>query len=550
MSGLAVGIALAFGGAVARAADVTIPVKVYLNKPAKKTKFVSKGSFALPAADPNNPDNPLGGKGGSITFSSGASSEEIDLTGANWKGLGNPEGTKGYKYKDPSGAGCKVVLVKGTVIKGLCKATAAGAPPYDAADPNADPISIVLSLGTASQNYCGECPNGGQQKGNPDKLTKFKDCGAPTECPSTLVACTGGCCDSGYLVFRTDQGSGATTGGLKKADGSAIGAPLVESGLYFRGGGGSVPLPSIVPDMGEIQYGFANCNASTGAFDIVSRDDTDTGSVLNCSAAGISNGIYPRTGCLFGAPLSIPNSASPNTSTCVINRVTTNASGSANCNGSASLIDLPLGSDIFLTGDYLDGSGVNQPNVPGINPCPICDPNTDTCLGGPNNGGACTAGSSALNDGYPTSHDCPPDEGDFIGTLPIPFQLTTGTSTKVSADYSAQSRVFCGFCADEFASTFEPTPTACDSDSDCSGFASFPKCKQRTSGAFGSGDVRTITETGSPANVCLDTSPGEHPATLVSVFCIPPSFDSTVDSAGDLPSPGAVALPGSVEAVP
>jgi hypothetical protein len=31
----------------------------------------------------------------------------------------------------------------------------------------------------------------------------------------------------------------------------------------------------------------------------------------------------------------------------------------------------------------------------------------------------------------------------------------------------------------------------------------------------------------------------------VSVFSIPQTFDATVDAVGDLPGPGAVALPGS-----
>ena len=33
----------------------------------------------------------------------------------------------------------------------------------------------------------------------------------------------------------------------------------------------------------------------------------------------------------------------------------------------------------------------------------------------------------------------------------------------------------------------------------------------------------------------------------MSVFCIPPTFNGTVDSTGDLPAPGAVALEGSAQ---
>lgn len=171
-----------FGASRVEAADVTIPVRVYINKPASKTKFVSKGAFALPDANTDNPAN----DGATITFSEGGTSETISLPAANWSALGNPAGSKGFKYKDPTGATCRTVLLKGTTIKGLCKATAAGAPSYDAgSDP---PISIVLAIGTAPQRYCAECPNGGIQKGNAASLTKMKDCGAPLSCsdgPST-----------------------------------------------------------------------------------------------------------------------------------------------------------------------------------------------------------------------------------------------------------------------------------------------------------------------------------------------------------------------------
>jgi len=36
----------------------------------------------------------------------------------------------------------------------------------------------------------------------------------------------------------------------------------------------------------------------------------------------------------------------------------------------------------------------------------------------------------------------------------------------------------------------------------------------------------------------------------VSVFCIPPAYDSTTDTNGGLPGPGAVALPGMAQLVP
>jgi hypothetical protein len=36
-------------------------------------------------------------------------------------------------------------------------------------------------------------------------------------------------------------------------------------------------------------------------------------------------------------------------------------------------------------------------------------------------------------------------------------------------------------------------------------------------------------------------------STLVSIFCIQPTFDATVDAAGDLRGPGAVSLVGTAQ---
>jgi len=62
------------------------------------------------------------------------------------------------------------------------------------------------------------------------------------------------------------------------------------------------------------------------------------------------------------------------------------------------------------------------------------------------------------------------------------------------------------------------------------------------------GGARTITETGAPAGTLSDGA--GHASTLVSIFCIQPTFNATVDAAGDLPGPGAVSLPGTAQLLP
>jgi hypothetical protein len=313
--------------------------------------------------------------------------------------------------------------------------------------------------------------------------------------------------------------------------------------------------------MGNSLVEVTGCNPTTGALTLGPTDNTDTGSNRNCTDSSVVNPEYPgKPGCLFGPPLPIPNASSAGTSTCVINRVVTDASGNASCNdGSVALLNLPLSSDLYLTGDLLDGSAPNRPAVAGIQPCPICTPgggcaSGTCCKGGVRHDMDCSPDSSALGEAYPTTHDCPPPGADtgiapFIGSLPIPFALTTGTSTKTSTDLPAQPFVFCGFCGQQFAPIFQGPPAiACTSDAQCT-TSPFTKCRQRNPGAFAQGPARTIIETGSAADACIsDGQP--HDSTLVSVFCIPPAFNATVDAAADLPGPGAVALPGQAQFLP
>src|SRR5262249_61914528 len=109
--------------------------------------------------------------------------------------------------------------------------------------------------------------------------------------------------------------------------------------------------------------------------------------------------------------------------------------------------------------------------------------------------------------------------------------------------------VFWGSGGHQFPPTFRAPPAVpCTSAAQCK-TAPNTKCRQRNPGAFGQGPARTITESGSPAGACI-ADQAQHNSTLSSVFCIPPAFNSTVDSAADLPGPGAVALIGQAQLVP
>jgi len=393
-----------------------------------------------------------------------------------------------------------------------------------------------------------------------------------------MAACCG--VNPTRLSFTTGIGSGNC--GTVQLSNGLLSKNLACSGLYTGGGGNTVPLPYNVPDQGTSLTAVTSCTTGTGALVLGNLTSAQTGSIRNCTSVG----------CLFGPPLPIPNATSTPTSVCVVNVVATNASGTANCTTGASHLSLPLSSVLYLDGDLF-------PAAPGIQVCPVCNKTcnagtnlngpcnsdadcpsagagscagTNKCHGGANDGLACTPADSLLGttNSFPTSHDCPPPAVNNIGSLPIAFDLTTGTTsrTAVNNGTSAQNNVFCGYCRDGFTgptgggcfagdqTAICPTPrpaapiacTPATQATDCP--AAYPDCVERTGGAFGpgGGGARTITETGAPAGNMTDGA--GHASTLASIFCIQPTFNATVDAAGDLPGPGAVTLSGTAQLLP
>ena len=461
----------------------------------------------------------------------------------------------------------------------------------------------------------------------------------------------------------TGVGSGSC--GHLDADGTPNFFPLACGGLYFGGAGVAVPLPSTIPDLGT-SIANATCNGTT--LTLSGTTPAQTGgnrcsggtnhhnactSNADCPGGACKFLLCSNAGCLFGPPLPVPNGSHGGaaTSTCVINTVAVNGSGTSDCSaGTVTSYDLPLSSTLFLVGDLLpnrcaggstpgaacggatcstgtsacpgggtctndtgrctdngapccsdgdcsitascetgacaggtnDGKGcITTADCPGtgakcrtfIQPCPICEPTTNTCAGGPNDSLACTPGASPVDGDFPSSHDCPPPSSLNIGALPIAFKLDTGTITKTAVDAPDQPNVFCGFCKNKTVNSFarkcngSPTGASCTSDAnctagqhcqpvpcnpangnaDCATATGFTSCGQRTSGAFTANNVaRTIVETGSPAGALTTGGPAK-PQTLVSIFCIPPTFNTLVDSAADLPGPGAAALQGTAQ---
>jgi hypothetical protein len=564
------GLAASLSAATAFAADEAdelMPGRILLIRSGILAKFIAKPATTFDLPDSAN-DPTLEGASLSVFDTAGAASDTFPLPAGGWKGLGSPAGSKGYKYKglgsiaDP----CRVVLVKSNIVKATCKGAGINLP-----TPFSGDAGIVLAVGTDTKTYCAQF--GGVQVRNDPAQLKKKTAPAPGACPtpgggtSTTTSTTattsntggsststssstlppGPCCgnDANFVAFTNGVGSGAC-GSFTNANGTQFDT-LDCGGLYFGGGQNSVPLPAITPDFTSSVTSVVSCvgqSATLGA-----STSTDTGDNLRCSDVG----------CFFGGPLPIPNTASTPTSTCVINSVAQPASGTLDCASGAAHIDLPLNSEIFLVGDSL-------PAEPGIQPCPLCSGGTPNvldsglCQGGINNGMACTPSNSMQNTAYPTSHDCPPLVNLSIGTIPIGFALDSGTVswTATSAPNptsngsgGVQARVFCGYCRDGATLGFQQPFQPCWENGGPLGpacaFGVEPVCQQRNQGAFGPNgeSVRTITAVGAPAGPLVDGLP--HAQNLVSVFCIPPTFNATIDAAANLPGPGAVAFNGEIE---
>jgi hypothetical protein len=538
---LAAALALSWSGA-AGAADILIPGKITIIKDTKLFKAIHKGVFALPT--PGGGSDPTANASSVEVIDTGGPGTLTDALGAGtWTGLGNPAGSSGYKYKNagaPAGGAVKLIILKEKVIKILAKddGTLNG--------PVTGEVGITLAVG--SDNYCSSF--GGTEIKNQTGLVKRKDAPPPGACPTvgtTSTTLPASCCNGDpFISFETTNAMG-DCGDIIDAGGATV-SNINCAGLYTGGGGNSVPLPYALPDQSNAVSAVASCTGTVA--NLGPTTSTETGTPKNCTSSG----------CFFGAPLPVPNPGSTPTSVCVVNRLSSDISGTVDCSTGDSAISAPLSSVLFLSGDT---STDPASTIPGIQPCPLCS--GGNCIGGTNNGMACIAGTSALNASFPTSNDCPPDPMNNIGTLPVAFALTSGTITwtgnnatnDTGGTQGVQGRVFSGFCRDTdgtgaFQGSTPATAVPCWENGmavdtvpgggldACSGV--FETCEQRNNGAFGpaGGNNRTIRAIGDPNGFLGGPTAG----TLVSIFTIRPTFDATVDAAGDLPGPGAVALPG------
>jgi gluconolactonase len=160
--------------------DELLPGKVFVARPdGRLVKFVARAPrggplFPLPSIDPGAVTTTLrvldaGGAGGDDTYS---------LNAGTWTALGNPPGSRGYRYRGAGSAAdpCRVVVIKEKVVKAVCRDRGAGgvelAPPFSGA------AGVVLSVD--ADRYCAEY--GGAEIRNDENIVKRRDASSPTAC--------------------------------------------------------------------------------------------------------------------------------------------------------------------------------------------------------------------------------------------------------------------------------------------------------------------------------------------------------------------------------
>ncbi len=458
----------------------------------------------------------------------------VQASPLGWRALG----ARGYRYRGAGTAAdpCRTVLVKRRVVKAACRGAG-----VSLANPISGQLHVALTIGDDADRYCAAF--GGDEIRNDDHM--MKRASAPPQ-----AACACGAVPPTELRFASRAPSG-TCGGL-----TTTSDPVdLDCGILYFGGGQVGTPPFVVTDMEDPTILSVDC-CSDETLLLGPSSQASSGS-KGCS----------RKGCFFGPPLVVPNTNSPPQSVCVYPVYTEDARGTARCDTGDVRITLPISGEAFLTGDILPRrcSGGSSPGLrcttsadcpgggtcmldPPVQPCPICNPTTGVCNGGMNNGMACVPGSDEVAGAtFPTSRDCPVSTLVKVGDIPLPLSLTTGTSAKTGFTAGGQQRVFCGFCRDaDNTSAFEQVAPGiarpCTSDADCK--PPYEACQQRNGGAF-SYAATSITEIGTPAGGLGDFA--THDATLVSVFCLPPTFIAIIDAPSDLPGPGAVSFPGRLQ---
>jgi hypothetical protein len=181
-------------GGVGRAADhMVVGKKLLLRTPAAGAvgnRVVHVGTNAsITVGQAGSAGDPrcvgAGGGGASslrIAAAGSAGDVTIPLFCSGWSLNG---AQSAYRYKDASGATCKLVLVKdGALVKAVCK----GAQVAIDLGAGAAPVTVVTTLNT--DQFCAEYGGTVVRDGSDGSTLLHKDAAAPSSCPTTSTSTT------------------------------------------------------------------------------------------------------------------------------------------------------------------------------------------------------------------------------------------------------------------------------------------------------------------------------------------------------------------------
>lgn len=160
-----------------------------------------------------------------IVASGGAGDVVIPLPCDGW--TANGAGTM-YRYKDPSGETCKLVLVKdGALVKAVCK----GPQVAITLGPGAAPVTVVTTLNT--DQFCAEYGGVVVRDGADGKTLLHENAPAPASCPTTSTSSTAtstttsttlACCIlyAGQCMWTTTQVACIMQGGVNVGEPGSV----------------------------------------------------------------------------------------------------------------------------------------------------------------------------------------------------------------------------------------------------------------------------------------------------------------------------------------
>jgi hypothetical protein len=136
--------------------------------------------FDLP--DPTNDPTVEGATLRVFDNAGGAGDDTYSLPAAGWMGLGTPAGIAGFKYRGSGAASdpCRVVLVKASRIRAVCRGAAIALSPPFAGD-----AGVILTVGSDSKRYCSRF--GGSTKSNVAGLLRRR-AAPPAPCADTTTS--------------------------------------------------------------------------------------------------------------------------------------------------------------------------------------------------------------------------------------------------------------------------------------------------------------------------------------------------------------------------